>query len=79
MAPANVIEDTYKYLIILIQQYGWFIVAISIILYFSYPIIKSKMRELSIRQANDPYRKAILDEDRKKVRKLQQNELTKVS
>lgn len=76
---ANVIEDSYKYLIIIIQKFGWFIVAISITLYFMNPIIKSKLRELSLRQANDPYRKAILDEDRKRARKLQQKELTKIS
>ena len=76
---ANIIEDSYKYLIILVQKFGWYIVAISIALYFLNPIIKSKLRELSLRQANDPYRKAILDEDRKRARKLQQKELTKIS
>ena len=79
MTAANVIEDTYHYLISLVQKFGWFIVAIAIAVNFSYPFIQSKMRELAIRRANDPYRRAILDEDRKKVRKIQQQELSKLS
>jgi hypothetical protein len=79
MTAANVIEDTYHYLISLVQKFGWFIVAIAIAVYFSYPFIQKKMRELAIHRANDPYRRAILDEDRKKVRKIQQQELSKLS
>lgn len=75
MMTQNIIEEYYHSLVAALQYFGWYIVAFVLLLYFSQPYLKKMWHDYSLRQANDPYRKAILDEERKKVRLAQQRKL----
>ena len=60
-------------------HYGWHIVFCLLALYFSWPYIDKFMKHRSLAQANNPTRKKILDEERKRVRMYQQLDVYKSS
>lgn len=71
----NIIEEYYLIFISYIHKYGWYVVAALIVYYFSRPNIKKFQEEMSLRSANDPKRRSVLDEQRNKIREKQQREL----
>lgn len=60
-------------------SYGWSIVFVLIAMYFSWPYVNILMKKRSLAQANNPARKKILDEERKRVRMYQQLDVYKAS
>mmetsp|Transcript_31583 Transcript_31583/g.43340 ORF Transcript_31583/g.43340 Transcript_31583/m.43340 type:complete len:83 (+) Transcript_31583:2-250(+) len=74
-AENNILEEGYSYILFFIQSYGWYLIGLGILYYFSKPYINERLRKYSLDQANNPYRRSILDEDRKKVRMAQQRAL----
>ena len=72
----------YSYINIIKQffaSYGWRIVFCLIIFYYSRPYLDKFMKQRSLAQANDPKRKQILDEERKRIRMYQQLDVYKSS
>lgn len=59
----------------LLQAYGWYAVLGLLALYLLRPRLQDLRRELSLRQANNPARRRILDEELRRVRLEQQMEL----
>ena len=74
-AENNILEEGYNYVLFFIQSYGWYLIGLGIFFYFARPFINEKLKQYSLEQANNPYRRSILDEDRKKVRMAQQRAL----
>ncbi len=75
----NVIEEYYLILVSYIQKFGWYILAVLIIYYFSKPQIKEFQAKMSLRSANDPKRVSVLDQQRNKIREKQQKELEQLA
>lgn len=68
----NILEEYYGYITSLIQKFGWYVLFGAILLYFSKDKIRAFQAEMSLRSANDPKRRSVLDEQRKKIREKQQ-------
>ena len=60
-------------------SYGWHMVFFLIIFYFSRPYLDKFMKQRSLAQANDPRRRQILDEERKRIRMYQQLDVFKAA
>ena len=60
-------------------KYGWPIVFCLLSLYMAWPILETIMKKRSLAQANNPHRRKILDEERKRVRMYQQLDVFKAS
>lgn len=71
----NIIEEAYTGLVVNIQKYGWYLVGFGMIIYYVMPYVRSKLKKLSIERANDPRRRNILDQDKKRIRESQQKRL----
>lgn len=78
-APAvgegNAITDLLAACQRFLEAYGWYMVLVLLALYMLQPHILRLRAELSLRQANNPTRRKILDEERKRVRLQQQVDL----
>lgn len=74
----NVLEEGFEFVILTIQRYGWYVVAMVIILYFSWPQITAFRKARSLQEANDPKRRSVLDAQRMRVRLQQQKALDHV-
>jgi hypothetical protein len=74
----NVLEDGFEVVVVTIQTYGWYAVGLAIALYFSWPHITNLRKQLSLREANDPMRRSVLDAQRTRVRLQQQQSLDHV-
>ena len=72
MKETNIIDDCIVLITQFFQTYGWMIVFTCIAYYFAQPYINEYSRRRSLEQANDPKRRAVLDEERKKARIYQQ-------
>ena len=59
----------------LLQAYGWYLVLAVVAMYLLLPSLLKLRAELSLRHANNPTRRKILDEERKRVRLQQQVDL----
>lgn len=73
----NVITEAFESMKAFLQSYGWYIVFILIGAYFFRPYAQQIRTEISIRQANNPTRVKILDEQRKRARLRQQMDMLK--
>jgi hypothetical protein len=71
----NAITDLFQNLHGLIQAYGWYVILGLIALYMLQPQLQRMRAEWSLRQANNPTRRKILDDERKRVRLQQQLDL----
>lgn len=69
---SNAITDLYEEAKLFLQNYGWYIVLVLLAYYIFQPQLRDLRAELSLRQANNPTRRKILDEERKRVRLQQQ-------
>lgn len=74
----NVLEEWFGLAVAAVKAYGWYAVAAAIVLYFSWPRITAFRKDLSLREANDPTRRKVLDAQRMKVRLQQQKALDHV-
>ena len=68
----NVITDVLISCQEFLQAYGWHIVLGALALYLLQPYLHRLRAEISLRRANNPTRRKILDEERKRVRLRQQ-------
>lgn len=57
-----------------LAAYGWYLVFALLIYYFSQPYIAKLREQISLAQANDPQRRAVLDRQRQAIRVKQQKE-----
>jgi hypothetical protein len=71
----NVITDLLQGTQGLLQAYGWYLVLTLLALYLLRPSLQRLRAELSLRHANNPTRRGILDEERRRVRLQQQMDL----
>mmetsp|Transcript_29311 Transcript_29311/g.49473 ORF Transcript_29311/g.49473 Transcript_29311/m.49473 type:complete len:144 (-) Transcript_29311:487-918(-) len=72
---SNAITDLLDEMKMFLQNYGWYIVLAVVAFYLLQPQLQTLRAELSLRQANNPTRRKILDEERKRVRLQQQMDL----
>lgn len=72
---SNAITDLLEDAQLFLQNYGWYIVLAMVAYYLLQPQLQTLRAELSLRQANNPTRRNILDEERKRVRLQQQMDL----
>ena len=73
------IDEIYGLFVQAIQSYGWPILIILVVIYFSQPKIKQWRNSLSTRLANNPNRRSLLDEEVKRARMRQQLEVLKAA
>jgi hypothetical protein len=68
-------DEVIVYAIETLQRWGWTIVFVLLILYFSQGYLEQAGNAWSLRNANEPNRVQLLDEERRRVRLQQQIEL----
>ena len=66
-------DEVVVYVIDTLQRWGWTIVVVLIVLYFSQGYLEEAGNAWSLRNANDPSRVKLLDEERRRVRLQQQD------
>ena len=76
---ANVIDEYAEYAMLFFARFGWYLVFGAITVYFVQPYLHRWVNDLSTAHANRESRKAILDEDRKRARMLQQLDVYKAN
>jgi hypothetical protein len=67
----SVIDEIFQTVLGFIQQYGWWLVALAILVYACEDKIQDLKQWYALRRANDPERVRLLEEDRRRKR-LQQ-------
>jgi hypothetical protein len=75
----DIIQGYISEIQLFFAKYGWYIVFTLLALHFSWPSIEKFMKQRSLSQANNPIRRKILDEERKRVRMYQQLDVYKAS
>lgn len=71
----NAITDLIDFGCGFLQSYGWYIVLALVAFYCLQPSIRQLRSQLSLWQANNPTRRKILDEEKKRIRLQQQIDL----
>ena len=74
----SIIDDVFQQMIHFFQTYGWYIVfSFLAFVWFAKPMLMEFSQKLSLAQANNPKRKSVLDEERRRVRVHQQLDVYK--
>jgi len=75
----TIFDDMMVYISNFIENYGWPILFSIIALYFARPYISEISRKISLASANNKSRRALLDEEKKRARVVQQLNLYKAN
>ena len=73
----TIIDDILKFAQQWLERWGWWLVFSLIALYLARPHLDQLMKERSLAHANDPRRRELLDEERRRVRVHQQLDVYK--
>ena len=77
-ASVSIIDDVFQQIILFFQTYGWYIVfSFLAFVWFAKPVLTEFYRKVSLAQANNPKRRSVLDEERRRVRVHQQLDVYK--
>ena len=77
--PDNIISDAIKLIQKSLERFGWPIIFSAAAIYYILPHIRSYLQKLSLASANNRHRRAIIQEDVKKVRVRQQLDVYKAA
>lgn len=75
--PPSILDESMLYIISLIERFGWPILISLIALYSAKDYINDFFQKVSLKNANNPTRRRVLDEERKRVRVNQQLDIFK--
>jgi hypothetical protein len=75
--PPSILDDSLHYTVSFIESYGWPILISIIALYCAKDYINDFFQKLSLKNANNPSRRKLLDEERKRARVNQQLDIFK--
>ena len=77
-ASISIIDDLFEQLIHFFQTYGWyFVFSFLAFVWYAKPLLTELFRKISLAQANNPKRRSVLDEERRRVRVHQQLDVYK--
>ncbi len=79
LPDTNLLQYAISYTKAFIETNGWKIIFLLIIIYLLYPYFLQWRPQVSLKSANDPNRKNILDEGRKRARMHQQLDVYKAN
>lgn len=69
---SDAIRELLEECVNMLQSYGWYILLVLLVLYLLRPHLHQLRAQASLRLANNPTRRKILDEEKKRVRLQQQ-------
>mmetsp|Transcript_26443 Transcript_26443/g.26694 ORF Transcript_26443/g.26694 Transcript_26443/m.26694 type:complete len:85 (+) Transcript_26443:110-364(+) len=79
MTGASVLHDAVTYTVFFLQRYGWYLIFTLVAFYFIRPYLIEYSRKASLQRANNPHRKAVLEEEVKRARVRQQLDIYKAN